>query len=255
MVPMCYSIDARPPLPPIQGGATDDHDLVLTAADGNRFAAYAVRATNPLGAGIVVMPDVRGLHPFYQDLARRFAEAGVDAVAIDYFGRTAGIGERSDDFDHMSHVRQTTSQGIAADVAAAITYLHSPEGGGVASIFTVGFCFGGARSWRQSADQPRLAGAIGFYGRPEFARDVIPPMKAPLLLLLAGDDKATAPEDFDRFDEELTRAGVPHDRGVYPGAPHSFFDRTFDQYRAESADAWRRMLAFIKERTRQPAPA
>ncbi len=255
MIAMCYSTDARPPLPPITGGSTDDSEPVLTATDGNRLLAYGVRAAKPTGAGIVVMPDVRGLHPFYRDLARRFGQAGVDAVAIDYFGRTAGVGERAADFDFMSHVRQTTPDGIAADVAAGVAYLHSPAGGGVDSVFTVGFCFGGSQSWRQSAAQPGLAGAIGFYGRPVNARDAIPKMKAPLLLLIAGSDAATAQDEFDRFDQELSKAGVPHKKVVYEGAPHSFFDRSFEQHRAASEDAWRQMLDFIKESIRQPARA
>jgi carboxymethylenebutenolidase len=101
---MCYTDDARVPLPPISGAAADQGDFVLTADDGNRFGAYFARAAEPTGAGIVVMPDVRGLHEFYKDLARRFAEAGVDSVAIDYFGRTAGIGDRSEGFEYMPHV-------------------------------------------------------------------------------------------------------------------------------------------------------
>lgn len=252
---MCYTNQARPPLPPILGGSTDEGELLLTAADGNRFKAYAARAAKPTGAGIVVMPDVRGLHPFYEDLARRFAQAGVDAVAVDYFGRTAGISERPDDFDFRTHIGQTKPDTIAADVAAAISYLRSPAGGGVGSLFTVGFCFGGAQSWRQSAAQAGLAGAIGFYGRPVAARDAIPLMKAPLLLLIAGDDAATPQDEFDKFDHELTQAGVPHQKVVYRGAPHSFFDRSFEQHKTASEDAWRQMLAFIKEHIRQPARA
>jgi carboxymethylenebutenolidase len=57
--------------------------MVLTASDGNKFAAYFALAEKPTGAGMVVMPDVRGLHHFYKELAQRFAEAGIDAVAID----------------------------------------------------------------------------------------------------------------------------------------------------------------------------
>ena len=72
MVSMCYSNEARPPLPPIMGGSTDEGDLVLTAADGNRFRAYAARAATPTGAGVVVIPDPRGVHPFYKELVRRF---------------------------------------------------------------------------------------------------------------------------------------------------------------------------------------
>ena len=253
MVSMCYSNEARPPLPPIMGGSTDEGDLVLTASDGNRFRAYAARAATPTGAGVVVIPDPRGVHPFYKELVRRFAQAGVDAVVIDYVDRTAGMSERPDNFDLRAAIAQTKPEAIAADVAAGIAYLRSPAGGAPESVFTVGFCFGGAQSWRQSAAQPGLSGAIGFYGIPSRVREVIPQMRAPLLLLLAGNDQASTPADFAQFDRELTQAGVPHQLVVYEGAPHSFFDRTFEQYRDASADAWRQVLAFIKEHTRQPA--
>src|SRR5438132_5067649 len=100
---MCYSTDARPPDHGLHGEIAASDDLVLTAADGNRFAARAARPAKPSGAGLVILPDVRGLHSFYKDMACRFAEAGVDPVAIDYFGRTAGMGERTDEFDHTVH--------------------------------------------------------------------------------------------------------------------------------------------------------
>src|SRR4030081_1920553 len=162
---MCHSDDSRPPLPPISGAASDQGDLELAASDGNRSPAYFARAAEPSGAGMVVLPDVRGLHHFYKELAQRFAEAGIDAVAIDYFGRTAGIGDRGEEFDYKPYVEQTTQENIAMDVAAAIAYLRTEEGGGVKSVFTVGFCFGGARSWKQSAIPPGLNRARGLVRR------------------------------------------------------------------------------------------
>src|SRR5579859_1633827 len=128
---MCYTDEARPPLPPlraISGAAADHGEVTLTAAGGNRFAAYYARAEKPTGAGMVVLPDVRGLHQFYKELAQRFAEVGIDSIAIDYFGRTAGIGDRSDSFEYMPHVPQTTPEGVAADTAAAVAYLKSKDG-------------------------------------------------------------------------------------------------------------------------------
>jgi carboxymethylenebutenolidase len=244
---MCYSDDARPPLPPISGAAADHGELTLTAADGNKFAAYFARAEKPTGAGMVVMPDVRGLHQFFKELAQRFAEAGIDSVAIDYFGRTAGIGDRSDSFEYMPHVQQTTPEGIAADVAAAIAYLKSKDGGAVKSVFTVGFCFGGSASWNQSAHQPDLSGAIGFYGRPVRSEAYVSEMKAPLQVMVAGADAATTPEQAMEFKQRLTDAGVPFEQHVYKDAPHSFFDRTYEQWRDACDDAWRRMLAFVKQ--------
>jgi carboxymethylenebutenolidase len=247
---MCYSDDAHPPLPPvhlISGGAADQGDLVLTSSDGTKFAAYFARAEKPTGAGIVVMPDVRGLHRFYKELAQRFAEAGIDAVAIDYFGRTAGLGDRDEGFDYAPHVEKTTPENIAGDVAAGIAYLKSKDGGAVKAVFTVGFCFGGSSSWSQSAFQAGLKGAIGFYGRPSRSETYISKMKAPLLLLLAGADAATPQEAFHEFEKKLTEAKVPHEMHIYEGAPHSFFDRSFDQWKDACDDAWRRILAFVKK--------
>jgi carboxymethylenebutenolidase len=244
---VCYSDDARPPAPPANGGGVAaSTDLTLTAGDGNPFMAYAARAARPTSVGMVILPDIRGLHHFYTELARRFAEVGIDAVALDYFGRTAGHGDRGESFEWRPHVEQTTPAGLDADVAAAVAYLRSVEGGAVERVFTVGFCFGGSNSWRQSASQPDLAGVIGFYGQPARVRDAIPQLRAPLLLLVAGAD-FTPLAEFEQFDRELTDAGVPHRMVVYDGAPHSFFDRTFQEHSAASADAWRQILAFIGE--------
>jgi len=247
---MCYGDDARPPLPPalsISGAAADEGDLVLRASDGAQLDAYFARASQPSGAGMVVLPDVRGLHQFYKDLAARFAEAGIDSVAIDYFARTAGRGDRSEGFDYMPHVQATTAEGIAADTAAAIAHLRSQDGGAVKSVFTVGFCFGGSNSWNQSALSSGLNGCIGFYGRPARSEPFISRMKAPLLILIAGADQATTPEQNQEFIKKLSDAGVPHEAHVYEGAPHSFFDRSYEQWKEACDDAWRRMLDFVKK--------
>ncbi|MGH2752149.1 MAG: dienelactone hydrolase family protein [Actinomycetota bacterium] len=159
---------ARPPLPPIAGGAgiAGTEDLVLHATDGNRFLAFSAGAADPNAPGVVILLDVRGLKAFYKDLAVRFAEVGVCATTIHYFGRTAGTGERDDDFDFMAHVQQTTPDGVKADVEAGLAYLRSQPGGADRRLFTVGFCFGGRVSFNQAAHQ-HLAGVIGFYGRPQ----------------------------------------------------------------------------------------
>src|SRR6187401_1233697 len=121
--PMCFDLDSHPPIAPIAGGALDGMPLMLTAADRNRFAAFRVRAADPSGAAVVILPDVRGLHPYYEELALRFAENGIDALAIDWFGRTAGPEPRGEGFDHSPHVLQTTWAGISADTTAAVEEL------------------------------------------------------------------------------------------------------------------------------------
>jgi len=250
---MCFESDSLPPIPVISGAAVSHRDLVLQASDGNRLAAFTASPDEPRGAGVVVLPDVRGLYHFYEELALRLAERGYAAVAIDYFGRTAGLEKRDDDFEYMPHVEQTTQTGIQSDVAAAVGYLRSREGGESAAIFTVGFCFGGRNSWLAAAGGHGLAGAIGFYGRPGPGRDGSPgptaraaELAAPILALMGGDDPGIPVEDVTAFDEALDEAGVEHEVVVYPGAPHSFFDRKHEEFAAASDDAWRRVLKFIE---------
>ena len=125
---MCFDHDARPPIDPISGAAFSSERLVLTSDNGTRFLAHAARAGVPGAPAVVVMPDVRGLFPFYEELADRFAERGFDAVAIDYFGRTAGLDDRDEDFEFWPHVEQTTQAGITADVAAAVANLRERTG-------------------------------------------------------------------------------------------------------------------------------
>ena len=121
---MCFDVDSAPPIPALSGAAVSHDDLTLEAADGNRFAAFAATPEEPARVGVVILPDVRGLYRFYEELALRFAERGHAAVAFDYFGRTAGAEKRGADFEYMPHVQQTTPEGIQADVAGCVAYLR-----------------------------------------------------------------------------------------------------------------------------------
>jgi carboxymethylenebutenolidase len=243
---MCHTDDSRAPEPPIRVPVDEHASKELLASDGNRFRAYAASPREFGRGGMVILPDVRGLHPFYEDLAVRFAEAGFQTIAIDYFGRTAGLGARDDTFDWKSHFEQTTPEGIAQDVRAAVDWLRTSAQRPNLPVFTVGFCFGGANSWRQSGDQTGLAGCIGFYGgRPmQRAGASIPKMTAPLLMLLAGDDKGTPAAEFEEFAALVRGRGVEVESHTYPGAPHSYFDRSFAEHREACQDSWKRILDF-----------
>ena len=251
---MCVDDDSYPPIPPIAGGATDTRDFRLTSADGTRFMAYGARAAQPTGAGMIVIPDVRGIHPYYKELAVRFAEAGVDAVAIDFFARTAPTDDRSERFDFMAHVPLTKPETLQADIGAAAAYLKSAEGGAVKSLYSVGFCFGGGLSYLQAASGLGYAGVIGFYGWPLGLKrwpdrpkpiDAVSRFACPVLSIFGGADEGIPQADVDQFDAACKRAGVRHEMTVYPGAPHSFFDRKQEEFADASADAWRRVRQFV----------
>jgi carboxymethylenebutenolidase len=252
---MCFEFDALPPdlpidIPRVAGGAAAEL-LELESADGTRFSAAFAGAPEARGPGVVIYPDVRGLYPFYIHLAERFAETGHHAVVIDYFGRTAGLGPRGEDFDYTVHIPQMRSAQAQQDTMAALDAVR--ERVGQTSFVSVGFCFGGGESFLATTNTDLgLAGAVGFYpglvrtrwgleGPLEHAAE----MHGPLLGLFGGADQGITPEQIDEFSRRLDEAGVEHDFHVYPGAPHSFFDRKQEEFAEASEDAWRRVLAFL----------
>ena len=246
---MCHDHDSRPPAPPRSGEVAERGTLTLTSADGTAFSAAYAAPAQPAGAGVVILPDVRGLHPYYVALAERFAEAGLPAVAFDYFGRTAGpaggddgTGTRGADFDWQAHIPQTTPEAIDADLTTALGYLRERTRPDLA-VVTVGFCFGGSHSWRQSGGSLDLAGCAGFYGRPGVVGDAADRAHLPTLMLIAGADQVTPVADQLALAERMRAAGADVETAVYDGAPHSFFDRAFGEWQDACADAWNRILA------------
>jgi carboxymethylenebutenolidase len=243
---MCFDRDSLPPIPVISGASVSHDELVLEARDGNRLAAFAATPDEPSATGVVILPDVRGLYRFYEELALRFAERGHAAIAIDYFGRTAGVSKRDDEFEYRPHVEQTTPAGVQADTAAGVAWLREA---GSTSIFTVGFCFGGRNSWLAAAGGHGLAGAIGFYGRPGGSTgptQQASELGAPILGLMGGDDPGIPVDQVREFEQALADAAVEHEIVIYDGAPHSFFDRKQEEFADASADAWSRVLGFIE---------
>ena len=254
---MCFAFDAHPPelpadlvVPRMAGGAGAEV-LELTSADGTAFSAALAESPEADGPAIVIFPDVRGLYRFYVELAERFAQAGHHAIAIDYFGRSAGTGERDADFDFWPHVEQTRVVQVQADADAARAALQ--ERTGATSFVTVGFCFGGTQSFlAATSPELNLDGAVGFYGRLRPSREGAPApiehageTRCPVLGLFGGADPAIPPEDVELFDRLLDGAGVEHEIVSYPGAPHSFFDRSYEEHAGACSDAWRRVLGFL----------
>ncbi len=257
---MCYDDNARPPQPPGATQAAEGKELVLTASDGNRFMAYAAIPAKPSNANILIYPDVRGLHQFYKELARRFAEVGITALAIDYFGRTAGLTSRDESFEYRPHVQQIQIDSFMRDVQAGLAYLRE-NGQPDASTFIMGFCMGGTLTLFTGTNPVLgVAGLIPFYagftrtfGGKGTALDSADQVKYPMLGLFGGADQGIPESDVKQLDEKLDSAKVEHTVVSYPGATHSFFDRRAAEFAEASADSWRRILEFIGAHTPQHA--
>jgi carboxymethylenebutenolidase len=246
---MCYDDNAAPPSAPGANGEASGENVVLTAADSTQFAAYyAVGAET--SAQVIIYPDVRGLHQFYKDLALQFAKTGVAAIAIDYFGRTAGLTSRDDSFEFWPHVQKMQLPSFTQDVEAALAFLHAKS---LKSIFPVGFCMGGTMSLITGTNKALgFSGVIAFYaglsrdiGGGGTALDQATKVVYPVLGLFGGADQGIPPEQVDELDTKLDETGQDHVIVTYPGAPHSFFDRKQAEFADASQDAWLKVLSFI----------
>ena len=249
---MCYDLDSSPPMLAGPGSVATSGHLAIESGDGTRFSAFQARPDGAAAAAVLVLPDVRGLVPYYVDLTCRLAEHGFDALAIDYFGRTAPPAEdRPADFEYHPHVDATTFAQLGGDVRAAAGRLRTDSADPDRPLFAIGFCFGGRLSFLSATLELGLAGAIGLHSGLGPRNDLPAPadrasqMEGSVLGLFGGADPSVPSEAVAAFDAALETAGVDHRFVTYPGVPHSFFDRKWEEYAAASSAAWAEVLAFI----------
>ena len=247
---MCFDRESSPPILAGDRPIATSGQLVLQSADGTRFAAFEGTPEGNAASTVLVLPDVRGLHPYYEELTCRFAQHGVRALAIDWFGRTAGAsGGRPEDFAYQEHMERVAYNQVRADVSAAVTHLRATGSGD--AIFTIGFCFGGKVSFLSATLGLDLAGVIGLHAGLGPRNDIPSPVdhaaefRSPVLGLFGGADPSIPPEAIADFDQALSAAGVEHRFASFPGAPHSFFDRKFTEFAEQNAAAWTEVLAFV----------
>jgi carboxymethylenebutenolidase len=248
---MCFDDDSHPPMPLSQNSTAHGEDVTITAADGTHIAGYLATPGETARAQVVILPDARGLQSFYKELALRFADVGLRALAFDYFARTAEGNDRTEPFDYMSHIQEMTPATFGLDLDAAVDAIRGGTGQDLPT-FTVGFCMGGSLSFWAGTRGYDLSGVIGFYasltrifGAVTPAIDWAAQIQCPVLGLFGGADQGIPQADVDRFEHKLEEAGIRHEIVVYPGAPHSFFDRKANEFATASADAWNRVQGFI----------
>jgi carboxymethylenebutenolidase len=210
--------------------------VTLQAADGATFRGALAIADGARGAGVIVLPDRGGLRGFHVEMAERFAAAGHHAIAIDLFGRTAGVGPRPAEFDAIPHAARVTDRGVDLDVRAAAELIGLRTG--VRRSVVIGLGLGGAHALRAAGDPGLdLAGVVAVSPvlRPGTAGMAV----VPVLALFRGEDDADA---VATLGAALARSGVERELVTYHGAPPGFLEAGG----RAAADAWERILGFLE---------
>jgi carboxymethylenebutenolidase len=222
--------------------------LMVDFPGGNRLKRTKGFLARPKGVGktpaVIVIHEFWGLVDHIKDIARRFANEGYAALAVDLFdGKSASKPEEA-----MKIRQEFSEEKILGDLKGAIAYLKTLDFINPKRISSIGFCMGGWLSLSLACHTKELAGAVVFYGRIPAQIDLVRNLSCPILGNYGGADLGITDADINRLKDALIKYGKKFDIKVYPGAPHAFFNDTRESYRPDAAkDAWNRTLTFFRE--------
>ena len=195
---------------------------------------------------VLVIHENRGLNPYIEDVARRFAVANFVAFAPD--GLTSVGGFPGNDEQGAIKFREVNGPKMLEDFVASAAWLKArPESNG--KIGAVGFCFGGGIVNQLAVRMPDLGAGAPFYGRQAGADDV-PKIKAPLMLHYAGNDQGVN-AGIPAYEAALKANNKTYVKYVYDGTQHGFHNDTTPRYDEAAAKlAWSRTLEHFNKYVR-----
>ena len=196
--------------------------------------------------GVLVIHENRGLNEHTRDVARRFAKEGFVALAVDGLSRKGGTASMKSPDEARAMIGQISMEESLSDLEAGLSYLNTLPNVQTGKLGSVGFCWGGARSFALATRDNPLKAAVVFYGSAP-SDDDLKKVKCPILGNYGETDTRISSE-VPKVAETLKALGKSFDYKIYAGAGHAFFNDTGERYDAAAAkDAWPRTLAFLRE--------
>jgi carboxymethylenebutenolidase len=224
------------------------YETVPSPAGNGSIKGYLVRPASPAGKlpAVLVIHENRGLNPYLEDVARRLAVLDFVAYAPD--GLTSVGGYPGDDEKAAVAFRTVDQPKMMEDFIAAAKWLKTnPDASG--KLGAVGFCFGGGVVNQLAVRLPELDAGVPFYGRQPSA-DLVPQIKAPLLLQYAGNDQ-NINAGIAAYEAALKANGKTYTQHVYEGTQHGFHNDTTPRYDDNAAKlAWQRTVDFFNRSLR-----
>jgi carboxymethylenebutenolidase len=229
--------------------------VTFTGHDGVRVECIHARPDNEPTRGLVLIPDIMGVRPLFDDICRRIATHGIAVLAVEPWARLTPAQRASlDPSARMEIAKDRRDDDQLGDLEAAAEWLGGHDG--VGRIAVLGFCMGGMYAFKASA-LGRFDRAVGFYGMVRVPEGWRGPGQADALDLLAdpcptlaifGGHDAMIPESDIEALRAVWQGHDEHEIVVYPDAEHGFaHDPDRPTHRADdTADAWRRVLAFLE---------
>ena len=230
-------------------------EVRIPVSDGE-LPAYRAR---PIKADrfpiVLVVQEIFGVHEYIRDVCRRLAKQGYLAIAPELYARQADLSTLTDIQEILTKVVPRVSDAqVMADLDAAAEYA-AKDGGDPARTGITGFCWGGRIAWLYAAHNPRLRGAVAWYGRlagtagplhPRHPLDQAAELHCPVLGLYGGKDEAIPLLTIEQMRAAAAAAGRAVEIIVYPEAGHAFHaDYRPSYHQASAEDGWRRLTQFF----------
>jgi carboxymethylenebutenolidase len=226
----------------------NDSDIVAGIAEfpgeGARLDGYLARPAQPGYFPIVlVCHENRGLTRHIEDVTRRVAKAGYLGLAVDLLSREGGTEKH--DFDAIPGILGKAPPGRhVQDFKSGLAFARTQPAARADRVGMVGFCFGGAVTWRVAAGAPDLRAAVPFYGVPVPEADV-PGIGAAVLAIYAGRDERIN-QNIPAIEAAMGKHGKTFRKIVYPNVDHAFHNDSGARYNAQAAKAaWSETLAWF----------
>jgi carboxymethylenebutenolidase len=211
----------------------------LMARDGHKLEAYLAAPPAKTRGGIVVIQEIFGVNRHIRAVTDGFAQAGYTAIAPALFDRVRRgieLGYSSAEVEEgRGYAQQLNPEQTLKDLAAAVAVVKH-----AGRVATVGYCFGGAQSYRAACLLP-IDCAVVYYGR---VQDAGTPPRCPVLYHFGSADQSIPPEEVERI-EALHPGGTFY---VYEGAGHGFNCDLRASYDSAAAElARKRTLQFLEQ--------
>lgn len=248
---------------PIGGGAGEDVrplEQINIPSGSEQMPAYISR---PDSAGpspaILIISDVFGASPFYQEMAGRLAHEGYTCLLPDFFFRVGPLAQMTGEAA-MARAAKLRDDSTLADIDAALSYLSEQDDIEPKAAGVMGFCMGGTLALATAERNSNTGATCVFYGfpvnrRPSPGRELSPitdvaRIQAPLIGFWGDQDAGVGMENVQRLDQELNRLNKDYEIIIYPGAGHGFMARRSEADTAAAEDAWPKMLQFFDKQLR-----
>jgi dienelactone hydrolase len=251
---MCHA-DA----PPTPGPEAVTEELTIGLPGGEALPALLAHPSAEAAgqrAAVLIVHDIYGRSPFYEDLAARLAGAGYHALLPDVFFRQGGLEDQSREAAFARRMRLDDHRALA-DYGAAIDWLRARSEVAGGRVGAIGFCMGGTFVLNLAATRDDLA-TVCYYGFPRAPRmgdnpgpvplEQVGSMRGPIVGFWGDQDESVGMDNVAAFAGGAEREGLDFDHVVYPGVGHGFLARALTDSdhpgHAHADDSWRRTLEF-----------